>query len=139
MRLTPAAIIGPIFWITVTYFVMTYKNAILTSVTGKTPPSSDSVSTTIGNNDNPTSAVLGETAPANNPAAVKPSPNISTTLPQTPQEIPQYIQKVTENIVTTVIERTREQVDDTRFDVTSSVCMQIMTEIQKQCGDASSL
>jgi hypothetical protein len=118
-------IIGPAFWIGATYLAMTYGPGWLAKMQGK--PAVENKGEQI--RQNLSRAILGQESE---------NKIIPDKLPESPQEIPQYVKEIIERITTTVVEKGQTQVEEKKIEVVKNTCGQIIAEIEKQCNITTS-
>jgi len=130
------SIIGPIFWIGVTYLGITYGPGWMTKLQGKSVVGSGTAQI----QRNLSQSILGQesenTIGEDNRSALEKI--IPDKLPTSPQEVPQYVKEIIERITTQVVEKGQSQVEEKKIEVVKSTCGQIIAEIEKQCNISTS-
>lgn len=129
MRIDPRSILAPIFWIIATFLTMTYSPVIFARLKGDIKPE-EIKQKLVERSPEPIKAILGKETESSPDNAASPS----IKLPQTPQQVPEYIREVIEKTTKEIIEKSSSQVQETKQQTTTAVCQQIITEVQKQCG-----
>lgn len=120
-------IIGPLFWITATYLAVTYGPSLV-SKRSITP----SVTAPGALTDHP---VLGSES-----SSVQPTPaagRLPANLLADPDKTAQAIKDLLDQTTTSVLQKGTTQVEQSREALVTSVCTQIISEVQKQCTSSS--
>lgn len=125
MKLGWQSILGPVFWIAVTYLGLTYGPGWIAKLQGK--PEVESGTAQIRRNLS--QSILGQEGVAG---------IIPQKLPATPQEVPQFVKEIIERITNTVIEKGQSQVEEKKTEVVKNTCGQVIAEIEKQCNITTS-
>src|SRR3990167_10312835 len=120
MKLGWQSIIGPIFWIGVTYLGITYGPGWMTKLQGKSVVGSGTAQI----QRNLSQSILGQesenTIGEDNRSALKKI--IPDKLPVSPQEIPQYVREIIEKTTTVAVEKGQTQVEEKKTEVVKNTC-----------------
>lgn len=123
-------LIGPVFWIGITYAAIRYGPEIINNAKSGQP--------LINRAENKNAdKVLGE----ENNENIRQTPKqiILPPPPKSVQEIPDYAKAVAGEVADKALQTGTEAVQQTAGKVSENVCQQIITELQKQCGSEISV
>lgn len=136
----PKKLITPIFWVTVTYTAVTYGPEIVPWVKALLNPeeaaverqATETFQAVLGEGGGalvtgpPVEKEASESKEADEESASEPSPTPGV-------ELPQYIKEIIEKTTVQVIEKSSQEVVQKKEQVTTSVCRELLSEIEKQC------
>ena len=130
--LEPKHIIGPVFWIALTYVAMTYGSRLLKKEEGlqKQSVSSSSIGSVLGDQGQSRQRDSDEGASSSDDNS---APHDKS--PLTPTTIGQRVKQIIEDMTAQMIAKSGSEVTEKKEKIAETVCQELIAELEKQCTE----